>query len=333
MKHVSGALEGTGSTLPAKSVGVKYESLAERSPSDAPWDLHRSAADGVAGLYAHAEEFEKLARRMGECSGWLKFGVQADADGVCSIRLRKASFCRVRNCPVCQWRRSLMWKARFYQAMPALTENTKARWLFLTLTVRNCAVSDLRTTLAAMAQAWRRLTVRKEFGQVLGWVRTTEITRGQDGSAHPHFHVLMMVSPSYFGKHYLTRDDWAKAWQGAMRTDYLPVVDVKAVRDKRTGKAATNADPDTLRGAVSETLKYAIKPADMQADEQWFFELTRQIHRLRFIASGGTLKDLFKDEASGDDLLLADDLNAEPDDLGQLTFSWAPIAKQYRRRV
>ncbi len=332
--HSGDAGARTCKTLPVQRDEVKYESLAERSPQDAPWDLHRASADGVAGLYGQAEEFERLAARMGECSGWLKFGQHVDTDGVIGLKLRKANFCRVRNCPVCQWRRSLMWKARFYQAMPTLTADTKARWVFLTLTVRNCEVKDLRATLQAMSKAWHRLIKRKEFGQVLGWVRTTEVTRGADGSAHPHFHVLAMVSPSYFGKHYLTREAWALAWKGSMKIDYLPVVDVKAVRDKRTGKAATNADPDTLRGAVAETLKYAVKASDMQADEQWFFELTRQIHRLRFIASGGLMKDLFKEEESGDDLLLADDPNAEPDDdVGQLTFNWSPKVQRYRRKV
>jgi hypothetical protein len=29
--------------------------------------------------------------------------------------LSASRFCRVRTCPVCQWRRSLMWKAKAYQ--------------------------------------------------------------------------------------------------------------------------------------------------------------------------------------------------------------------------
>ncbi|MDI5424891.1 ROK family protein, partial [Salmonella enterica subsp. enterica serovar Kentucky] len=37
----------------------------------------------------------------------------------------------------------------------------------------------------ALSEAW-----------VQGWIRTTEVTRGRDGSAHPHFHTLMMVPPS-----------------------------------------------------------------------------------------------------------------------------------------
>ena len=57
-----------------------------------------------------------------------------------------------------------MWQARFYQFLPKLvTEHPKARWLFLTLTVRNCPVTELGDTLTAMNAAWQRLKDRKEF--------------------------------------------------------------------------------------------------------------------------------------------------------------------------
>ena len=40
-----------------------------------------------------------------------------------------------------------MWQARFYQSLPKLvTEHPKARWLFLTLTVRNCPITELGET-------------------------------------------------------------------------------------------------------------------------------------------------------------------------------------------
>ena len=71
-----------------------------------------------------------------------------------------------------------------------------ARWMFLTLTVRNCAIEELGETLSRMNTAFQRLKDRKEFRPVQGWIRTTEVTRGSDGSAHPHFHTLMMVPPS-----------------------------------------------------------------------------------------------------------------------------------------
>jgi hypothetical protein len=36
------------------------------------------------------------------------------------LKLKNAYFCRVRFCPVCQWRRSLRWQAKVYQALPQL---------------------------------------------------------------------------------------------------------------------------------------------------------------------------------------------------------------------
>ena len=70
-----------------------------------------------------------------------------------------------------------MWQARFYQALPALEqEHPKARWIFLTLTVPNCPVEELRATLQEMGKGWQRLIKRKEFKPVLGFIRTTEVT-------------------------------------------------------------------------------------------------------------------------------------------------------------
>lgn len=322
--------DSTSTTLPSKDAEVKWETLAERSPSDKPWDVHRAANDRIARMYHTAEEFERYATRMNDCSGRLDFALTADADGVVGMKLKTAHFCRVRFCPVCQWRRSLMWKARFYKTLPDLLETVPGgRWLFLTLTVQNCLIKDLRPTLSEMGKAWGRLVKTKAFADVLGWVRTVEVTRSKNGDAHPHYHVLLLVKSTYFKPgHYLKQSDWADAWRIAARLPYDPVVDVRAVRSK-TGDKSTGAVSD----AVAETLKYAVKPSDMEADEQWFFELTRQLHRLRFVASGGVLKDVFKDEETEADLLVRDD---DPDalhDVGQLTFNWAPSKAHYRRKV
>ncbi|MBE3060782.1 protein rep, partial [Klebsiella pneumoniae] len=69
--------------------------------------------------------------------------------------------------PVCQWRRSLMWQARFYQSLPRIVADYPAsRWMFLTLTVRNCALEELGEPLCRMNTAFQRLKVRKEFRSV-----------------------------------------------------------------------------------------------------------------------------------------------------------------------
>ncbi|WP_162827406.1 protein rep, partial [Escherichia coli] len=76
------------------------------------------------------------ALRMSSCSGLLRFGRSTIMEtGETRLPLRSAQFCRDRHCPVCQWRRSLMWQARLYQALPKIVvDYPSSRWLFLTLT-------------------------------------------------------------------------------------------------------------------------------------------------------------------------------------------------------
>lgn len=324
------ACDSTSTTLHSNPSEVKYETLAERSPGDRPWDVHRAANDRIAAMYHTAEEFERYGSRMNDCSGRLDFAMRADDDGVIGLRLSAAHFCRVRFCPVCQWRRSLMWKARFYKSLPDLVAAVPGgRWLFLTLTVQNCAVGDLRARLGELSKAWGRLVKMTVFKDVEGWVRTVEVTRGRDGSAHPHYHVLLLVKSTYFKPgHYITQAQWGDAWKAAARLPYDPIIDVRAVRSK-----GATGSTSAVSGAIAETLKYAVKPSDMEADAEWFFELTRQLHRLRFVAAGGVLKDVFKDEETEADLLVQDENPDGSHDLGQLTFNWAPSKQHYRRKV
>jgi plasmid rolling circle replication initiator protein Rep len=217
-----------------------------------------------------------------------------------------------------------MWQARFLKALPAIeAAYPTARWLFLTLTVRNCAIVNLRQTLRGMNKAWQRLIKRPEFANnVQGWIRTTEVTRGHDDSAHPHFHCLLMVRPYYFsGKGYVTQSRWTDLWRECARLDYRPIVDIRAVKARRGAPGET-----PLRQALAETLKYAVKPSDMEGD--WLIELTKQVHRLRFLASGGVLRNMLREfEASEQDLLLADEGGEGGDPV--LFFDWRREIRRY----
>ena len=304
-------------------------SLSDLSPRDKPWEVHRAQAQDVQAIYGEAREFERLAERIGKCSGVLRFSETHDPEtGEARLKLKEAQFCRVRHCPVCQWRRSLMWQARFYQALSGLIEaHTGVRWLFLTLTVRNCPVDDLRDTLKALNASWGRLVKRPEFKLVQGWIRTTEVTRGKDGSAHPHFHALLMVPPSYFrGQSYVKQARWVEVWQSCARLNYAPSVDVRAVHPRK-GQDGTEA----IQQAAAETLKYAVKPADMTTDPEWFMELTRQVHKLRFVATGGALKNVLKEGQESDEELALTDGDGEQDDGGRVGFNWRPADRKYRR--
>lgn len=317
---------------------VSKTGLAQYSPKDKHWNNHRANTDAISEIYARAEEFERYADRMGECSGWLGFKFVAEpATGEAKLKLRKANFCRVRYCPVCQWRRSLMWQAKFMQALPRITEEfPKARWLFLTLTVRNCEISDLSDELQLMNKAWNKFIKRKDLKPVKGWIRTTEVTKGEDRSAHPHFHVLMMVPPSWFTHNYVKQSRFVELWRESLQANYDPSVDVRVVKPKK-GKDKTLApatSAELLQGAVSETLKYSTKAGDMMGDAQWFLELTRQTKKKRFLATGGALKDILKvDQETNEDLIHAEDgEDIGPDNESELIrFHWDKPRKEYHK--
>jgi len=284
--------------------GEQLEFLTDLSPQDKPWDEHRAQTQQIEGLY-RGTYFDRLADRVCQCSGYLAFGWATDPEnGENRLKLVGAHFCRVRHCPVCQWRRSLMWQARFLRALPELEAAwPTARWIFLTLTVRNCPITDLRSTIQHMNTSFHRLIKRPEFAaNTIGWIRSTEVTRGHDGSAHPHFHCLLMVRPSYFGKGYVTQARWTELWKESARLDYTPIVHVQAVKNRR-------GSDHPLRGAIAETLKYSTKPEDLLMDRDWLLELTSQVHKLRFIGSGGLLKEVLREseEETDEDLMLLDE--------------------------
>jgi len=191
--------------------------------------------------------------------------------------------------------------------------------LFLTLTVRNCAIVDLRDTLTWMHESFKRMTKLKDF-PAIGWIKSTEVTRGKDGSAHPHFHCLLLVRPGYFGKNFIKQAEWVEMWRRSLRIDYSPVLDVQAVKKEQ--------QPMQL---VPELLKYCTKESDLTADREWFLELTRQMHKLRTIATGGVLKNYLRELEQEPENLIAEDEQGEGGlDEGHLYFGWKQKLKKYK---
>ena len=294
--------------------------LQEISPRDKPWDKHRSNADKASNHYRGNEDFDKYATRIDFCSQLLNFKMVAEEHEY-KLKLDTARFCRVRHCPVCQWRRSLMWKAKAFKILPMVVEAyPKHRWLFLTLTVRNCKITELKDTLQWLNKSWQRMSQRKKF-PAIGWIRSTEVTRGRDGSAHPHFHCLLLVKPSYFGKYYMRQKDWVELWRSCLRIDYNPVLDIRPVKQGR--------QPMEL---VPEILKYCVKESDLVADREWFLELTRQMHKMRTVATGGVLKEYLKQlEQEPEDLIGKDETKTEDEvDEGNLCAKWFYRDKKYK---
>ena len=211
-----------------------------------------------------------------------------------------------------------MWKARALRALPLVVKDyPKYRWLFLTLTQKNCSVNKLRETIQGMNKSFKRLTMLKQWA-VEGWIKSLEVTRGRDGSAHPHFHCLLMVSSTYFKSNYLNYDQWSELWQRAARLDYKPQVSIRAV-DK-------NCDPTVL---IPEILKYSVKESDLYKSREFLLGITEQLYKIRRISVGGILRSYMKKlEEEPEDLIGKDDKNEV--DQGHLCFQWKYQEKKYR---
>lgn len=315
-----GSSPGVTSSVAPKDCEANRESpaLSDLSPRDKPWDKHRAFADTIERLYA-GTEFSSYSIRIHFCSQLLEFGLQPGDDDALRLKLRNARFCRVPRCPVCQWRRSLRWKAKAYQVLPKIFESYPThRWLFITFTIKNCKVENLRETLASMNKGFQRMVQRKIW-PAKGWLRSTEVTRGRDGNAHPHFHCLLMVPRSYFGRKYIKQGEWAKLWQDCMRLDYRPILDVRAVKEG-----------DKPMQLVPELLKYVTKESDLVASKEWFLELTRQLYKLKLISTGGVLKQYLSELEHEPEDLIGDGDESSDRDLASLYFSWRKEQKRYR---
>ena len=298
--------------------------LSELSDRDKPWDSHRSDSDTIASHY-RGTEYQKYSERIRDCSQLLDFLLTPDQSaGEYKLKLASARFCRVRTCVICTWRKSLMYRARAFKAIPPMVQDhPRMRFLFLTLTLKNCPITELRATITHLNRSFARLTKRKTWPGI-GYLKSVEVTRGRNGSAHPHLHVLVGVEPSYFGRNYIRQDEWVKLWRQSLRVDYDPMLDVQALKPT-----------DSMVGLLTEVIKYQVKPNDLLfADRDWFLEYTSQIHRTQAIAFGGSFREYFRDfdrEATQDEMLGKVDESDEVDlSEGHLLFGWRRVEKKYR---
>lgn len=275
-------------------------------------------------------EITHLTKQL-RCAEFLHYAVDADD---LSMALNRANFCHQRTCPVCCWLKSVKWRIRIFQGLPRLlADYSSSRFLFLTLTVKNCHIGQLRSTVRSMEQAWNRLASSRIF-PAIGYLKSLEVTRPRDcfygghfvgrmghslierwishlqkqpnwnpqlwreyfcEECHPHFHILMMVSASYFSAgEYIDYSRWQSLWKRAARLDYEPIIDIRAV--------------DEISRSVLETSKYCLKSQDM-IDVLGCLTV-RQLHGLRLLSISGAFKDYFS-QAAIDAIAATDELGTE----------------------
>ena len=264
-----------------------------------PYSKHRRYNTPICGHLALDPETLDIARAIGNCATSIAVEVPLEGPQTGQAVLRAANPCNRRLCPFCEWRRSRAWRRRFFEGLPKFHEDFPThRAIFLTLTVKNCPVDELRTTINEMHRGWNRM-VQRSFFPTKFWFRRTEITQ-QDGdpalclspSMHPHIHAVLFVPAGYFSHGYVRQSEWQKQWMDAMRLDYVPVVDVRRARTKSSSGGATI---DQSRAAAVEASKYATKATDLIAMGSSLGTYHYAIKGLRLSASSKSLKPYITD--------------------------------------
>lgn len=279
------------------------------------------------------KRLEKLDYRSFErtyqCAEVLEFTKAIDTN---DLTLKCAWFCKNKLCSLCNWRRSMKYS---YQAQEivkkAIELYPNGRFLFLTLTVKNIDAKDLNSSLSELTKSFDRLFRRAKIQKnLLGFLRSTEVTRNQEtGLYHPHIHVLLFVKSTYFKgeENYISQEEWTGLWKQSAKLNYVPVVDVRAVKPKNK----TKNTKDGLIGAILETAKYPTKPIDILGEtEDQKLEITddlmKGLYRKRQIAFGKLFKTI-KKELDFDDVENGDLVNVENNEDDILNVAQTVIAK------
>ena len=238
------------------------------------FDLHKNNSVLYASRYdkLFPEKF-KTTERIASCSQHLTFEVYKHMLEEDTYKKSvKTHTCKNPFCSMCQYKKSRRLFTEMYHTLSYLQDvsGRQYSYYFLTLTVKNPQLTELRSTLKHMSKAFRLMFVdsgSKVFKPirrvVKGYYRTLEYLGSSTPSseAHPHYHILLVMPkkyrPSYSG--YISIQEWQSMWKHALKVDYNPVVDIKRIRPSRK-KGATHS---AMVSAIAEVTKYSVKPSSV----------------------------------------------------------------------
>lgn len=317
----------------------KFELLEDKNKNnkDNNWRKRKEMNLELADSYKRIGS--KKYYRVVDCSTFLEFKYFPKTN---EKKLNNANFCKVRLCPMCSWRRSLKIFGQVSKIMNVLEEEYNYRYIFLTLTVKNCFGSDLKNQIDLLMNAFNKMNQRKPFkNAVKGYFRALEVTYNKEkiitkdmfedknyksyfkklglkvgddnpnyDTYHPHFHLILAVNNSYFDddKIYLSHKKWVELWKSCLRINYSPSVFVRKV------------DND-LKSGIAEVAKYTVKSEDIiikddknRINEKQTDEVVRTLDfalaSKRLISFGFVFKEIHKklnlNDVENGDLIVTD---------------------------
>lgn len=334
MDYITYLKRGQRVILPAEEVMPEDQKF--------PWRERKVKTVRLAELYEKAG-FPDYAERARTCSTWLQYAENLDAS---ERRLQAANFCQLRLCPLCTARRAKRSAYKLSRILDLVEQEHGAKFIFLTLTMRNVPGPELGSALTKLTGAWNKLLQHRQVARSIeGWFRAIEITRGDDRwhrnrktgelefrpdrGYHAHIHAVMAVKPEYFSPKsglYITQKEWIERWGKCLGTDYKPSVRIQTAKGKGEVEAG--------RAAASEAAKYATKDdeyIDPEIPEDRAVEIltdyTRALRGRRMTAFGGWMREVARrldaENLEGGDLVKLDEDGIREDVLELIvTYHW-----------
>lgn len=306
-----------------------------RSPLES-LNSHRRFNRAVA-MCLHRDPLTRdTALAIANCARRLSLDFQLEGNQLGAPNIVNGLLCNRRLCPFCEWRRARIWRARLIKGLEAYhLDHKKSTAVFLTLTVKNCQIHELRDTIQQMHSAFKRLTLIKGFpGRA--WFRRTEVTVNKGlnlggpllgSSLHPHIHALLLVRPSYWSRDYWPHLRWQQEWQMAARLNYSPVVDIRRARAKQ---GSDNSPNSTGMAAILEAAKYTTKATDLLSLDGLLPAFNAEMKNLRLYGVSGQLRQYINTQQPNPEDLLDGSLGEGKAQTLSAVASWFDAIQEYQ---
>jgi plasmid rolling circle replication initiator protein Rep len=233
---------------------------------------------------------------------------------------------------MCAWRKSLKIYNQVYSCVNALKDSYK--FIFITLTCKNCKASELSETLDLLYKSYTNLMRRKRLQFVQGAFRAVEITYNKTTDEfNPHLHTIWVVPNNYFeSADYLPTSELVKLWQKSLKVEYTPICFIEKIKSNKKGK-------DPIASAVAEVAKYPLKCTDFlcfdnDTNDYLVDTLSTALSGRHMFEFYGVLAEIRK-KLNFDDIENSDLININEDKVNTailiacLRFIWSSDSKAY----
>lgn len=231
---------------------------------------------------------KKRVKAIAECGTFLQYATDEKVE---NRKLFTANFCQNRYCPICSKNKSLK-DARNVKIITEYLRDLGFEFLFATFTAPNCSQQELKEEITAYNKSLERMFKRQKYNFIKGYIRKLEITYNNDSSSksygtfHPHFHVLIAIDKSYFGRKYVSKQEWLVDWQKAMRDSSITQIDIK--------KVSLDSLKNNIDKSILELTKYITKDFDFYSEIDVFESFYKGTKGKQMFAFSGIFRDAKK---------------------------------------